>query len=101
MVYKCNKCEAIMWLNERINKLVRWSEFSICYAKGKVILPFPQELISPLNILLIEIDPYSYAFRQNIRIYNSTLSFTSIGAKINQQVADTNGFVFMEKCIIK
>jgi hypothetical protein len=80
-----------MWLDERINKSVRLPEFSICCAKGKVILPPLQELPPPLNILLTETDPRSYAFRQNIRMYNSALSFTSIGAKIDQQVAGTSG----------
>ena len=53
----------MMWLDKRINKLIRLPEFSICYAKGKVILPPLQELLSPLNILLTETDPHSYAFR--------------------------------------
>ncbi len=91
MVYKYNKCEAMIWLDKRINKSVRLPEFSICYAKGKVILPSFQELPSPLNILLTETDLCSYAFKQNIRMYNSALSFTSIGAKIDQQVAGTSG----------
>jgi len=91
MVYKCNKCEAMMWLDERINKSARLPEFSICCAKGKVILPSLQELPPPLNILLTGTDSRSCAFRQNIRMYNSALSFTSIGAKIDQQVAGTSG----------
>jgi len=84
MVYKCNKCEAMIWLDERINKSVRLSEFSICYVKGKVILPSLQELLSFLNILFTETNLHSCAFKQNIRMYNSTLSFTSIKAKIDQ-----------------
>jgi len=79
-----------MWLIEKINKLVRLSEFSICCAKGKVILSFFQELLPSLNILHIKTDPCLCAFRQNIRIYNSALSFISIGAKIDQQVASTS-----------
>jgi len=91
MIYKCNKYEAMMWLDERVNKSVRLLEFSICCAKGKVILPSLQELPPPLDILLTGTDPRSCAFRQNIRMYNSALSFTSIGAKINQEVAGTSG----------
>ncbi|CAB5207785.1 unnamed protein product [Rhizophagus irregularis] len=81
----------MMWLDERINKSVKLLVFSICYAKGKVILPFLQELPLPLNILLTETDPRSCTFRQNIRIYNSALSFTSIEAKIDQQITSTSG----------
>ncbi|GBC41618.2 uncharacterized protein LOC110909633 [Rhizophagus irregularis DAOM 181602=DAOM 197198] len=91
MTYKCNECGAMMWLDERINKSVKLLVFSICYAKGKVILPFLQELPLPLNILLTETDPRSCTFRQNIRIYNSALSFTSIEAKIDQQITSTSG----------
>ena len=39
MIYKCNKCGAIMWLDEKINKSIRLPEFSTCCAKGKVMLP--------------------------------------------------------------
>ncbi|UZO29015.1 uncharacterized protein OCT59_022512 [Rhizophagus irregularis] len=68
MTYKCNECGAMMWLDERINKSVKLPVFSTCCAKGKVILPFLQELPSPLNTLLTGTDPRSCTFRQNIRI---------------------------------
>ncbi|PKC12098.1 hypothetical protein RhiirA5_286874 [Rhizophagus irregularis] len=80
-----------MWLDERINKSVKLPVFSTCCARGKVILPFLQELPSPLNTLLTGTDPRSCTFRQNIRMYNSALSFTSIGAKIDQQITGTSG----------
>jgi len=73
MIHKCRKCGAMMWLDEKINKSARFPEFSTCCAKGKVILPSLQELLSPLNILLTKTDPRSCAFRQNIRMYNSAL----------------------------
>ena len=90
MTHKCNKCGAMMWLDEKINKSIRLPEFSTCYAKGKVILPPLQKLPSPLDILLTGNDSRSRLFKQNIRIYNSALSFTSIGVKINQQITDTS-----------
>jgi hypothetical protein len=91
MIYKCNKCGAMMWLDEKINKSIRLPEFSTCCAKGKVMLPSLQELPLPLNTLLTGTDPRSRLFRQNIRMYNSALSFTSIGAKIDQQITGTSG----------
>ncbi len=91
MTYKCNKCEAMMWLDERVTNSVKLPVFSTCCARGKVILPSLQELPSPLNTLLTGTDSRSCTFRQNIRMYNSALSFTSIGAKIDQQVTGTSG----------
>src|SRR6266542_1064739 len=91
MTYKCNKCGAMMWLDERVTNSVKLPVFSTCCARGKVILPSLQELPSPLNILLTGTDSRSCTFRQNIRMYNSALSFTSIGAKIDQQVTGTSG----------
>src|SRR5271156_462579 len=91
MTYKCNECGAMMWLDERVTKSVRLPVFSTCCAKGKVILPPLQKLPSPLDTLLTGTDPRSRTFRQNVRMYNSALSFTSIGAKINQQVTGTSG----------
>src|SRR3954454_2296940 len=102
MTYRCNKCGAMMWLDERINQSKRLPVFSTCCAKGKVILPSLQELPSPLNILLTGTDPRSYTFRQNIRMYNSALSFTSIGANIDQTVAGTSGiYTFHYYLILK
>ena len=91
MTYKCSECGAMMWLDERVNKSVRLPVFSTCCAKGKVILPPLQKLPSSLDILLTGTDPRSRTFRQKIRMYNSALSFTSLGAKIDQQVTGTSG----------
>ncbi|CAG8834095.1 22761_t:CDS:1, partial [Cetraspora pellucida] len=49
------------------------------------------ELPSPLDSLLTETDPRSRSFRHNIRMYNSALAFTSIGAKIDPEVTGTSG----------
>ena len=68
MTHKCSECGAIMWLDERINKSARSPKFSTCCANGKVILPFLQELPSPLNTFLTGTDPCSCTFRQNIRM---------------------------------
>ena len=91
MSYKCRKCGAMMWLDEKINKSAKFPEFSICCAKGKVILPPLQKLPSPLDILLTGNDSRSRLFKQNIRRYNSALSFTSIGVNVDQEVTGTSG----------
>ena len=84
----------MMWLDERVNRSVRSPVFAICYVKEKVIISFFQELPPPLDILLIRRDLCSRSFHQNIRMYNSALSFTSIGIKIDHQITDTNGVYF-------
>src|SRR2546423_2770538 len=91
MIHKCRKCGAMMWLDEKINKSARFPEFSTCCAKGKVILPPLQKLPSPLDILLTGNDSRSCLFKQNIRMYNSALSFTSIGVNVDQEVTGTSG----------
>ena len=91
MIHKCRKCGAMMWLDEKINKSARFPEFSTCCAKGKVILSPLQKLPSPLDILLTGNDSRSRLFKQNIRMYNSALSFTSIGVNVDQEVTGTSG----------
>ena len=91
MSYKCRKYGIMMWLDEKINKSAKFPEFSICCAKGKVILPPLQKLPSPLDILLTGNDSRSRLFKQNIRMYNSALSFTSIGVNVDQEVTGTSG----------
>ena len=63
MIHKCNKCEAMIWLDEKINKSIRLPEFSTCCAKGKVILPSLQKLPYPLDILLTRTDLRSRLFK--------------------------------------
>jgi hypothetical protein len=75
----------MMWLDERVNISVKSPDFATCCAKGKILLPPLQELLPPLDRLLAEMDHHARSFQQNIRMYNSALSFTSIGAKIDGQ----------------
>ncbi|OAD65337.1 hypothetical protein PHYBLDRAFT_176249 [Phycomyces blakesleeanus NRRL 1555(-)] len=62
--------------------------FSMCCNKGSVLLldfePTPSEMAS----LLVHGTAASNIFFQKIRAYNSTLSFTLLGAKINHSVAN-------------
>jgi hypothetical protein len=51
-----------MWLDERVNKSLSSPKFAVCCAKGKVKLPSLQELPSPLNTLLTNIDSRSRTF---------------------------------------
>jgi hypothetical protein len=91
MNHRCSKCGAMMWIDERVNKSSKSPVFTICCANGKVTLPLLQELPYPLNILLLENNPRSRLFQQNIRMYNSALSFTSLGANIDHQITGAGG----------
>ncbi|CAG8599584.1 20041_t:CDS:2 [Cetraspora pellucida] len=57
----------------------------------KISLPPLQELPFPLNALLTRMDLSARLFRQNIRMYNSALAFTSMGAKIDGNITGTAG----------
>ncbi|KAK1364113.1 hypothetical protein POM88_039674 [Heracleum sosnowskyi] len=77
---KCNKCNAIMWKEERVNKNVKRGtpEFSLCCAKGQISLPkappTPSYMMQLLN------DPKKEKkFRRCIRMYNTMFAFTSMG----------------------
>ncbi|CAG8732633.1 6142_t:CDS:2 [Cetraspora pellucida] len=62
MNYSYSYCSALKWIDER------------CAALSK----------SLLKELLMNNDPHSREFKQNIRAYNSALAFTSVGAKIDE-----------------
>ncbi|GBC01249.1 hypothetical protein RclHR1_04110001 [Rhizophagus clarus] len=91
MDHECFNCGAMMWLDKRINVSTRSPVFATCCAKGKVLLPPLQELLPPLDRFLNGMDSTACLFKQNIRMYNSVLSFTSIGTKIDENVMKTSG----------
>ncbi|CAG8745237.1 12057_t:CDS:2, partial [Cetraspora pellucida] len=68
-----------------------WSSHSLDrHMLGKVTLPPFQNLPTSLNNLLTGTDSHARSFQHNIRMYNSALSFTSIGANIDNQVTETS-----------
>ncbi len=69
MDHECRNCGAMMWLDERVNVSVTSPAFTICCAKGKILLPSLQELLPPLDRLLIGMDHHARLFQQNIRMY--------------------------------
>ncbi|CAG8750772.1 9279_t:CDS:1 [Cetraspora pellucida] len=90
MDHKCSICKAKMWLDERkSNSSIKSPVFMTCCANSKVLLPPLQELPPFLNVLLTRTNTQSHLFHQNIRLYNSALAFTSIGAKIDHSVTST------------
>jgi hypothetical protein len=91
MNHRCNCCGALLWINERTGTSTRSPVFTTCCAKGKVSLPPIEELPYPLNVLLTRTDPSARSFSKNIRLYNSALAFTSMGAKVDHSITGTSG----------
>ncbi|CEP19616.1 hypothetical protein [Parasitella parasitica] len=80
----CSKCSALMWIEERISRSSRSNpRFQLCCCHGSAILE-PLKPTPPLIVaLLTGSDERSREFRSNIRCYNSSLSFTSMGVNLD------------------
>lgn len=85
--YKCNKCEAWMWKEERCNKsIVKGTPlFSLCCAKGQIQLP--KEPNTPSYIWRLHNDKEKgKRFKDGVRLYNSIFAFTSTGGKVDHSI---------------
>jgi hypothetical protein len=76
-----------MWIKERSAKSSNNNpQFSLCCENGKVLLlsfpATPQEL----EVLLTSKESSAVKFQDRIRMYNSVLAFTSLGAKLDESV---------------
>lgn len=89
----CTKCQAQVWFEERPDKstLNIRGGFSICCMKGKVTLPGQERPPDLLFKLSTGLDPRARHFYENIRVYNSMFSFTSMGGKIENHANDGGG----------
>jgi len=61
-------------------------QFFLCYENGKVLLPNLPATLQELEVLLTNKDASAVKFRDQIRMYNSVLAFTSLGAKVDESV---------------
>jgi len=76
-----------MWLDERVAKTsISQCRFMICCQSGRIMLSALPPPPSLLNTLLSQPN-----FLDNIRAYNSMLSFTSMGGTIDHSVMDGRG----------
>lgn len=76
-----------MWIEEKVrDSPLSHPKFNLCCRSGQVVLPLlpdsPEFLQEKFN---------DAKFRENIRAYNSLLSFTSMGGKIDHSVLDGRG----------
>ncbi|XP_074296908.1 uncharacterized protein LOC141627568 [Silene latifolia] len=91
--YECEKCNALMWFDERKDKRrgTRRPKFSLCCSDGKVELAFLQQPPELIKSLLTGQHRFSNHYRENIRTYNSMFSFTSMGGKIDHSINKGKG----------
>lgn len=87
----CSFCHALMWLDEKTNNSNSRPEFQLCCGKGQyVIQPYPATP-SLISDLLKGSNEASKEFKLNIRSYNSSLSFTSLGVNLDRSVQNRVG----------
>ena len=84
----CQHCGAKFWLSEKTSGTINTPHFKQCCADGKEILPIMGDLTRTPELLELfnGSDNSSRDFRENIRAYNSLLSFTSCGAKVDESL---------------
>jgi hypothetical protein len=61
-------------------------QFSLCCENGKNLLPNLPVTLQELEVLLTSKKSSVIRFRDQIRMYNSVLAFTSLGAKVDESV---------------
>ncbi|RIA04389.1 hypothetical protein BRARA_K01375, partial [Brassica rapa] len=87
-IVSCPSCGALLWNAEAtgVQTSRDAKQFSLCCQRGRVRLPPVREPPSPLLELL-----ESPKFRPHIRVANSLLAFTSMGAQVDHSVTGTPG----------
>ncbi|CAA7024783.1 unnamed protein product [Microthlaspi erraticum] len=82
-IMQCTYCNALVWYSEKTGEDRDGAPtFTICCQQGRVKLP-PLRKPPPYLENLLANNP---EFRRLIRVYNSILAFTSIGAKIDYSI---------------
>ena len=87
MTAVCQHCPALHFKHEKIkNSNLENPKFGRCCLHGKVALTQFPAPPAELKALLTDTDQVSKKFRSDIRRYNASLSFTSLGVKIDRSV---------------
>jgi hypothetical protein len=97
-ILECNHCGAYFWLKEANKQDSKNAPiiYTGCCQQGQIKLQpsrptpiFLEQLLDPKN------GRESILFRENIRVYNSMFSFTSMGAQVNRDINFGSGpYVF-------
>jgi hypothetical protein len=81
-----------MWACERLARSSKRSPtFSLCCERSTVRLPLLQETPDPLQLYHESNLPQHKRFREQIRVYNSALAFTSVGVKLDDRFTQSGG----------
>ena len=94
LTFSCPHCNALHWKEEGLQKSTRTNpKFSMCCPQGTVKLPIANDTPEPIRVLLTETRVNANGkvvwsnrtahFQQNIRSYNNSVAFTSLGAKLD------------------
>nr|KAJ0204134.1 hypothetical protein LSAT_V11C500232920 [Lactuca sativa] len=86
-------CHAKLWQNEALigNKDGNKTSFSMCCGNGKVELPKLKQAPEDYQNLYHSVHPKGKHFLNNIRLFNSMFSFTSMGRKVDSSVNKGKG----------
>ncbi|KAK3806100.1 MAG: hypothetical protein J3Q66DRAFT_267060, partial [Benniella sp.] len=85
---QCNHCKAFVWIQESLKSSKASNPlFSICCQHGEVNLPPIRTAPGLLELIAGETND-SRTFRSKIRLYNSALSFTSMGVNVDRELAN-------------
>lgn len=88
----CVHCEALHWIDERVQRSSKSSpEFGLCCDHGKVQIPLLHAPPPALQALFEANGTQSDDFREHIRQYNMALAFTSVGVHDDQTVNQRRG----------
>ncbi len=83
----CGFYNAKMWIKERLTKSSNKNpQFFLCCKNGKVLLPSFPATPQELEVLLTSKESSAVKLRDQIRMYNSVLAFTSLGAKVDESI---------------
>jgi len=95
MTVTCLYCGAYHWIKEKGSKSSNKNpRFSTCCQRGQVLLPLLPDPPSFLKRALEGEDNQSKEFCKNIRQYNMSLAFTSLGVAEDRLVNHRGGWVF-------
>ncbi|OBZ80123.1 hypothetical protein A0J61_11828, partial [Choanephora cucurbitarum] len=85
----CTHCGALMWTHERVSTTSRHRpEFQLCCYTRKSVLPSLQSTPSEIAGYLKSNNVNYKEFQKNIRLYNSSLCFTSLGVSLDLNLAN-------------
>ncbi|KAI8983897.1 hypothetical protein BDB01DRAFT_835502 [Pilobolus umbonatus] len=95
MESECCFCKAVMRIDRRCSTTSsRSPEYQLYCGRGQYVLDIFPSTPALISELLISNDERGKEFKQNIRSSNSTLSFTSLGAKLDLSVCNRTRGVY-------